>query len=914
MKGILFSLFSLWMVTVFCQDTKLSGSIFDLLSDRPIHLVEVVVFPKKDTLSKYRSSTNKNGYFVIEDLQKGKYILRINYSGYETVEQHFQLTSSLDLGTIKIAPESKITDEVTIEAYQIKVQQRNDTTVYNADSFKTNPDASVEELITKMPGITIINGRVYAHGEPVKKVLIDGDEFFGADATIAVRNLPAEIVHQVEIFDRQTDYAIFTDFDNGKEHKTLNIVTKKEKKNGQFGKIYAGYGNEDRYSTGGNINLFKESRKVSIIGLSNNINQQNFSNEDILGIHNDDGGGQNNIISGQKKGITTTHSGGINYADKIGENTLISGSYFYNQTINERGSQTNRQYVVANAEGQRYLKDQFRTNTNDDHRLNFRLEHHLDSSNSLIFRPKLKWQQNNSFKATNASTNLFTGQPLNTLNNENRKESTDLDVEGKLMYRHKFSKTGRTLSTKLNGSYTPSEGSKSQYSISEFFSSSLDSVNVVDQSGENETEKYSLSGDVAFTEKFGKSSMLQLNYEPSYSRANANKSIFSLNPLTGEYSEIDTLLSSIFDNEKLTQRLGLNYQLKASKLNLQLSMNYQHRVLLNDQILPIERDVRLVFNNFLPTASLRYKFSKTQNLRIFYRTKTDIPSIGQLQDVIDNSNPIRLSSGNVDLVQEFDHRVIIRYSATNPSNASSFFIYFRGDYNDDYITNSTIIADTDTLLQGNVLLREGAHYTRPVNLDGAWRVRSYATYGIPINTLKSNFNFNIGANYRVRPGMINEVRNESHKTNLNSGVSLSSNISQNIDFRFVYTYNFNSISNSVIAHTNNQYHIHNGSVYLTWLPIKNLVISSSLHTNTFQGLEEEFNQTILLYNFGVGVRFLKKEAAELRISGFDVLNNNSNINRNVTDYYIEDIETQVLNRFFMITFTYTLRNFKVKSN
>lgn len=795
------------------------------------------------------------------------------------------------------------------------MQQRNDTTVYNADSFKTNPDASIEELIAKMPGITIINGRVYAHGEPVKKVLIDGDEFFGADATIAVRNLPAEIVYQIEVFDRQTDYAIFTDFDNGKEHKTLNIITKKEKKNGQFGKVYTGYGTEDRYSAGGNINLFKKSRKISIIGLSNNINQQNFSNEDILGIHNDDGGGgQDNYISGQKKGITTTHSAGINYADKLGENTLLSGSYFYNQTTNERSSQTNRQYIVANAEGQRYLKDQFKTNTNGDHRLNFRLEHHFDSSNSVIVKPKVKWQENNSIKTTHAGTSFLTGQPINTLNNENRKEKAGLNVNGKVMYRHKFAEKGRTFTSKLNGQYKYREGVKSQYSISEFFSSDLDSITIIDQLGDNESDRYNISADIAFTEKIGKSSMLQLNYEPSYAHSDANKSTFSLNPLTGEYSEIDTLLSSIFENDKLTQRLGVNYQFKAKKLNLQFRMNYQNRVLLNDQTLPIERDVRLVFNNFLPMASIRYKFSKTRNLRIFYKTKTDIPSVNQLQDVIDNSNPLRLQSGNVDLVQEFDHRVIVRYSSSNPSKASSFFVYFRGDYNDDYITNSTIIADTDTLLQGNVLLREGSQYTRPVNLDGAWRVRSYITYGIPINFIKSNFNVNIGADYRVRPGMINEVRNESNRANVNGGVSLSSNISENIDFRLGYTYNFNSINNSVIPHINNEYHIHNGSICLTWLPIKHLVLSSSLHTNTFQGLEEEFNQTILLYNFGIGVRFLKQQAAELRISGFDVLNNNNSINRNVTDHYIEDIETQVLNRFFMVTFTYTLRNFKARSN
>jgi len=911
MKLLLFLWVFLGVLNVFSQDINVTGKVYDLNENQPLYLVQVSLFPINDTLIKFNALTDNQGSFRIENLSTGKYIIRIASYGYERLEYKLELSESVDLGINRLAQISQITDEVTVEAHQITVQQRNDTTVYNANSFKTNPDASVEELITKMPGITIINGRVYAHGEPVKKVLIDGDEFFGADATIAIRNLPAEIVHQIEVFDRQTDYAIFSDFDNGKEHKTLNIITKKEKKNGQFGKIYGGYGTDERYSGGGNINLFKESRKISIIGLSNNINQQNFSNEDILGIHNDDGGGgADNFIGGQKRGITTTHSAGINYADKLGENTLLSASYFYNQTTNERNSTTNRQYIVSNNEGQRYLKEQFRSKTNSDHRFNLRLEHHLDSNNSIIFKPKVKWQQNNSVKTTDAQTNLLSGQALNTLSNENRKTKEGINLNAKVMYRHKFNKKGRTFTSKLNGKYKHRDGEKRQYSRSEFFNSNYDTLNFIDQIGDNESDRYNLNSDIAFTEKIGKSSMLQFNYEPSYSHSDANKSTYSLDQMTGDYTEIDTLLSSVFKNDKFTNRLGVNYKYKRKKLNIQLRMNYQHRILLNDQKLPLDRDVRLVFNNFLPMASLRYKFSKTSNLRVFYKTKTDIPSVNQLQDVIDNSNPLRLSSGNVDLIQEFDHRVIVRYSTSNPSKASSFFVYFRGDYNDDYITNSSIIAEADTLLQGNILLQEGSQYTRPVNLDGAWRVRSYATYGIPFNKIKSNFNVNLGADYRVRPGLINEARNESNQTNINSGVSLSSNISEKIDFRLGYTYNFNVVNNSVLAHINNQYNIHNGSLYLTWLPIKNLVISSSLHTNTFQGLEEEFNQTVLLYNLGIGIRFLKKQAAELRVSGFDILNNNNSIQRNISNYYIEDIETQVLNRFFMVTFTYTLRNFK----
>lgn len=901
------------------QEITVTGNIFDLKTDEPLFAVKVVTMPVNDTLSKKGGDTDENGYFKIQNLQKGKHTFRLDYFGYETTEFTLVIDSSIDLGKIKISEDSQLMDEVTVSAQQMRVIQRGDTTAYNADAYKTNRDASVEELITKMPGITVENGKVKAQGEDVRKVLIDGEEFFGEDAITAVRNLPAEIVQQIEVFDRQSEQARFTGFDDGEEYKTLNIVTKSGKNSGQFGKIYAGYGTENRYTAGGSVNFFKGSRKISVIGLSNNINQQNFSNEDILGILGDNGGGRggrrggggatDNFMIGQQRGITTTHSIGINYADKWGKDTKVSGSYFFNQGNNENNSQTNRQYIIANQEGQRYIEDQWANSTNNNHRFNFRLEHDIDSNNSLVFTPRISLQQNVSNRTTDAGTSLTSGQMLNTLLNDNQNDNLGINLNGNLLYRHKFKKEGRTISTNFTGGYNQRSGQQFQYSLSEFFGDNVDSISLVDQVGDNLSDGYNFGTDISFTEKIGKKSMLQFNYAPSYSRSNADKTTYEFDPLTGMYSEVDTLLSSVFNNINITQRTGISYRFGGEKLNFQLRMNYQNRIIMNDQTLPTDRDVRLEFNNLLPMASVRYKLSKTKNLRLFYSTNTHTPSVTQLQDVVDNSNPLRLRSGNAALEQEFDHRLVLRYISTNTEKASSFYVFVRGEYKSDYITNATTIAQSDTLLQGNVLLREGAQYTRPENLDGAWNVRAQSSYGRPINKLKSNLNLNLGAGYLVTPGMINEIRNESNTLNLNSGITISSNISEKIDFRVGYTYNYNVVNNSVIPQAFNTYQIHTPSGSVTWLPWKKLVLSSSIYANSYLGLEEEFNQTVLLWNAGIGFKFLKNELAEIRLSGFDLLNNNNSIIRNVTDYYIEDLQTQVLNRYFMLTLTYNLRNF-----
>jgi hypothetical protein len=332
--------------------------------------------------------------------------------------------------------ESKLLKEVVIEEKQIRVQQLGDTSQFNANAFKTNKDATTEDLLVKMPGVTSENGTVKVNGEEVKRILVDGKPFFGDDPRTTMQNLPADVIDKVQVFDRLSDQSLFTGFDDGNAQKTINIVTKNGMNNSKFGRFYAGYGGPDnRFNIGLNYNTFKGDKRFSILAMSNNINQQNFNIQDLVGAtssgsaNSGQGGGRggqggggrnspvNNFLVGQQNGIATTTALGLNYSNKIGKEkkVTLSGSYFFNGTKNENISLSNRNYISNSDSGLVYNETKEITSKNFNNRLNLRIEYVIDSSNSLTITPSISSQNYISSSILNAT---------NTRNNESIESAT----------------------------------------------------------------------------------------------------------------------------------------------------------------------------------------------------------------------------------------------------------------------------------------------------------------------------------------------------------------------------------------------------------------------------------------------------------------------------------------------------------
>ncbi len=929
-RFVLFVFVTLFSSLISYSQTELSGKVLDSKTSEKLMDARVALLSAMDSSVVKAVNTDENGMYILTDLAPGNYILKTTLFEYVDQFRNVTLPEGKAVLDVVMKTDTKL-EEVTVEANAVRVEQKGDTTQYNAESYKTNPDATVQDLITKMPGITLENGVVKAQGEQITKVMIDGQEFFGDDAAAAMKNLPAEIVSKIQVYDQASDQAKFTGISDGNEAKALNIVTKAGKNNGQFGKLYAGYGTpNDLYMAGANVNFFKGTRRFSIVGMSNNVNQQNFSTDDILGVTGSTassqqrgpggrgfGGGDNeNYLVAQQNGVSTTHGLGLNYSDKWGKekNTKVTGSYFFNQSDTKNSQQTSRTYVLSTTAGQIYNEDFLSTMKNANHRLNFKFDIALDSMNSLVINPKVSYQGNTREQTTDGTTVDGNNVLINSINNRTLNETKGLNASTSVLWRHRFAKPRRTFSANLTGTYNVKEGNNEQISLSHYYDElSQDSLAGINQHSDNNTNGYGVNGRFSFTEPLSKTWSSEFYYAPAYTVSNADKRTYDFDSLTNSYDFMDTALSNVFENQTIVNEGGTNFRFQKNKVSFQLGIGYQNSLLMNVQQFPVDRDVNLSFNSILPNMRFRYEFSKGTSLMLAYRAGTRNPTIDQLQNVIDNSNPLSLSSGNPDLKQQYNHRVFGRFNATNVQKATNFNVFFGGEMNQNYISNGTIIATSDTIVNGNVLLQRGAQFRQPVNLQGSYNARSTISYGFSLTKLKLNLNFYLGGAYTVAPGLINNVVNKAKTSNANGGVTVSSNISENIDFTLGYTLNYNNVVNTSQNVASNEYFVHNVNARFNWIIKERLVINSTYSVNAYAGLGSGYNQTIMLWNGGIGYKLLKKKQLELRVSVFDILNNNNSITRNVTESYIEDVKSNVLNRYYMVTLTYNLRNFGTKA-
>jgi hypothetical protein len=915
-------LFLFYVSLAFGQSFQLKGVILDNKDNSPLIGVSIILTPKNDSTSKKGGVTYLDGKFQINNLSQGIYTLRANYLGYNMLQTSVNINAAnVDLGTLKMTQDAIMLKDVIVEGKQVRVQQNGDTTQFNAGAYKTNPDATAEDLLQKMPGVTSENGSAKVHGESVQQVLVDGKPFFGDDPNVALKNLPAEVIDKIQVFDKASDQSEFTGFNDGNTSKTINIITKKGKNKGQFGKIYAGYGTDNRYTAGGNINFFNGNRRISVIGLSNNINQQNFSADDLLGISSGNsgrgrsrnmGGGRGgsdagNFLVGQQGGIATTHSIGINYSNEFGKKIKLSGSYFFNKSLNDNFTILSREYITNQDSGFVYNENSNANSDNLNHRFYLRFDYNIDSSNSIIFTPRFNLTDNFSV------SNLL-GRSIDNENAEISRTESDYDagnfgysLNGNLLYRHKFAKAGRTISLNIGGDVNEKNGNANLNSRNWY--NYFEDSTYIDQNILTSSNSKGANGNLTYTEPLDSTSQLMFSYAPSVTLSNSNKETSNFDFVNNMYSGLDSALSNRFDNSYITNRAGISYRRNKTKYSLMAGLNYQYSVLEGDQLYPTNFTVKKKFSNVLPQAMYNYKFSKTKNLRVMYRTSTNAPSISQLQNVIDNNNTLLLRSGNPDLKQSFTHTLMNRYGATNTQKGTSFLFYILGNYTQNYIGNSTFIATQDSVLSKGILLNRGSQLSRPANLDGYWSLRTFLTYGLPITFIKSNMNLNTGFTYNQTPALINNKTNFANNYNFNQGVVLSSNISDKIDFTISYTANYSIVKNTLQKQSDNNYFSQNSAVRLNWIPYKGLVLNTTLNHTLYSGLASGIDNDFLLWNASVGYKFLKDQSLEAKISVYDLLKENNSISRNVTETYIEDSETNVLNRFFMFTLTYNLRKF-----
>ena len=906
------------------QTFDLSGKVFEKENLQPIIGASIAV--KKDGKILAGSASDEKGFFQVKRLPADTYQISFSYVGLKTKTQQVIVGSDRYMGAVVLEKNTNALEELKIEATQIRVEQKGDTTSINAAAYKVNQDATAEDLVKKMPGITIENGTVKAQGEDVKKILVDGKEFFGDDANMALKNLPAEIIDKVQVFNRASDQAQFTGFNDGNTDKTMNITTKTGRNNGTFGKLYAGYGTNDRYQAGGNMNFFKGDRRITVLGLSNNVNQQNFSMQDLFGGSGGAGrmpmggrggprggggmgGPMSDFMVGQQNGVSTTQSIGLNYSDKWGIKTNVSGSYFFNNSSTITNQLSNRTYLIDQETKQFYVDSTGSETNNYNNRFNLRLEHTFDSSHAIIYTPKFSFQSNEN-TSNQLALNTVNDTLLNSNSTYKKPINTGFNVNNNVLYRYKFEKPGRTISLNLIHDLNRRNNDTKQISdITALVKTGSYDNTLLRQQSLSNSNSNNYNANLTYTENLTDSTQLQLSYNPILNHNLAERATNRFDTANGAYSRIDTLLSNNFDNTITTHRANVSININKNKWKFSAGVTQQFLTIASLQTFPENRTFEKSFQNLLPNLNFTYNFSNANTFRFFYRTNTNNPGVTQLQNVIDNTNPVMLSAGNPNLRQEFSQTLLSRYGSNNWHNSQSFFVFAMVTFTDDYIANSTFTATRDSVLDNGMLLSRGSQIARPVNLNGNVNARSFITYGIPVKALKSNVNMNLGVNYSKVPGLVNQLQNFANTFNINTGIVIGSNISEQVDFTISHTSNINFVENTVLSAQNSNFFINTSNVKLNVMPTSSWVIQSDINYTNFSGLGSDFNQNFFLWNAGIAYKFMKR-MAEVKLSVFDLLNQNNNINRTVTETYIEDTRSNVLNRYYMLTFTYNIRKFK----
>ena len=916
-------------MTGFAQTPAIKGVVTDKTDTKPLAGATVSLLLQKDSSLVGRKVTDATGLFEFNPSATDSFIITVDLINYQQYVSFFTLRDSTpvkEMGILSLDRQGTDLSAVTIVSKAPPVTQKGDTSQFSASQYKVNPDATTEDLIKKMPGITVDrNGTVTAQGEQVKKVTIDGKDFFGDDASAALKNLPSEVVDKIQVFDRLSDQAQQTGIDDGNTVKALNIVTKSGIKNGQFGRIYAGYGTDERYAGGGNASFFKGDRRLSIVGNFNNINQQNFGSQDLLGVTSSGGGnrggnmgggrggmgggnwgGGNNFTVGQSSGISKTNALGLNYSNKFGKLTL-SGSYFYNQSNNNNDAFSRTETF---SDSINIFSDQSSVSRtdNNNHRINLRMEYKVDDRNSIYFIPSINFQDNSSNSLSHIENYYASNDSLSNNTVESDAKRKGYNIRNNIMWRHNFAKKGRVFSLGFNTNNSRNTADIITQGDYRFFSynpaSFTDSIQ--NRYNDNLTNNNSYGANIAYVEPIGKKGQLQFEYNPTIQKNKADQQAFNYDG--AKYTEFDSSLSNRFDNTVTTHRGGITYRYMESRdAQFAIGLNVQATQLESERVFPTTSSVKQNFSNLLPNAMYRKKFDAKNSVRLFYRAGVNFPSVNQLQDVFDLSNPLRVSVGNPDLKQSTTHFLGGGYTYTNSKKGTSFFANFFAQTASDYIANSTVIITDSTTLQPGLILLPGTQLTRPVNVDGYRSLRSFFTYSMPLKFIKSNINLNAGYTYSRLPGMVNNEKTVTNNQVYNTGVVIASNINEYVDFNINYNASFNNTKSTVAA--NNNYVNQTTGVVLNLLNKKGWFLQNDVLNQTYSGLTAGLNQSFWLWNAAIGKKFLKNRVGELKLSVFDLLKQNQAITRTVDEKGIVDSRNLVLQQYFMLTFTYNLKNF-----
>lgn len=869
----------LWLLAQ--QRSAIKGTVTDT-AGVAIESATVTVLKAADSALVSFTLTTTSGKFKIPHLLAGNYRLLITHVRYKSVSQPLRITGEIpeeDIGNIRMSTFSRTLADVVVTAEAPPVTLNGDTVQYNAGSFKVPPNSSVEQLLKKLPGIEVAkDGSVTTQGKKVERILVNGKEFFGNDTRIATQNLAADMLDKIQVYDKKSEQASMTGMDDGNGEKTINLQLKKDKRKGLFGQLAAGAGTDERYTAKAGVHSFKESRQLSLLGWTNNVNQRGFSEP----------------YAGQKDprasaGYTTTTAAGTNYNKDLSDKSSLSLNYFGGRDRVQNNNDRRRKYILQDSSYE-YNEHAATDTTADVHRFNLLFEHAIDSFHSFKINPSLNYQRQQGSSNVNYAQSDIKGTNTSAGINNTSLTGENFDFNNDMVFRKKFRKPGQTFLVLVNNAITSNNASRL---LSTLRSDATDSLR---QSGKDKINNYSHIIRAMYTFPVLKRTLLQWNATGSIAGNNTNSRTFDFNKNTGQYDIVNDRQTNLYSNNIQQWKTGLKWLSRVGKnINYAIGADLQFTDMQGETHLNgTEQSLNRHYVNLLPNAFFKYAITRSQQLTASYNTSTQLPDITQLQPIPDLRHLPEIRIGNPALQQAYQHMFQLNYMETMGYSGRSLF------------AGLTFSGTQHKIATADSLAANGERYIRPVNVNGIFALNGHVQLSFPLQWLQTKLRVGGNIGYNQDRSYVNGAENRTRNWYASPTMYVDLSPTDKIDITVGATYGFNYARYTAPRISHTTFSTQQYDLQLDWALFAGLHLNTSLYYVINRQQEGGFNTNIPLWHAAISHSVLKNKRGELKLSIRDILKSNVVIYRNVTPAYIEDNRAQALSRYGLLTFTYKL--------
>lgn len=907
---------------VFAQDVaSINGKLISTKANEPIAYAAAVLVNPNDSTKRTAVFTNTAGEFSFKDVIKGEYILKLSSLGYKAVTMKVNANAStVNVGTIKLEEDAINLKELNVVGQQASVKVKKDTIEFNAGSFKTKPNAAVEDLLKKLPGVEIDrDGNILVQGQKVSRLTVDGKDFFGTDPKTATKNLPADAIAKVQIVDSKTQEAKATGIDDGQREKVLNLTIKEDKKNGWFGNASAASGTTDRYNGYLSANHFNKNLQFAVLGMSNNINNSNFAYTDL---NNFSGGNIGNIFAppaggnfsiNVNNGRTTiggsgvfdnsaigevkTHSGGLNYSNTWGKkSTLALSTSYFTYFSSGNGDKLSNVQDISQSDILRTAERSNRISNNQAHRLNLKAEYHPDSLTDIVLRPNVILNYTTNTTNRNFNSTFDASGKSNDGNQYLNQKNVTPSLFGEFSILRRMANKKGSVSLRLNGTQNTFNSDWVNRSLINNYNNGLPVPTDLNQqtAQENVSKTYTLNANYIrpiFNSKWNGN----ISYVYNRGIIDATQATFDYNAITGRYETIVPAFSNTLTNHNWLQaaRVGLIYTLTDWSYNFGVGLQetgLDAAIFNNNGVNAGTIDKK--YYNLLPRLSVNYKNKANQTLQLNYNSSVNLPSVNDLQPVQNNSNPLYQRIGNPNLEARKNHRVSINVNTFSPDNNKYWNGYFLYNISFDDIGNE-------------VKYVNGVQIVKPVNVDGNYYINAGSYFGRPakLKGLRMGYGINFSTSHLT--GYINTEKNITNRYNFGPSASFSYDIEDKLNTSIYLYVGYNKVNNSIPTALDNKYFGFNNSANISYEIFKNIRIDAQLEHTGSAGRTGGFNNNAFLLNAGLE-KYMMDRRLTLSLKGFDILKQNTNIDRLVNSSRIEDVRYNNITRYFYLSLNYKI--------